>query len=39
MTQKDGMGREMEGDSGWGTHVHLWQIHIDGGQNQYDIVK
>ena len=39
MTQKDGMGREMEGGSGWGTHVHLWQIHIDGGQNQYNIVK
>ena len=26
-TQRDGIGRE-EG-SGWGTHVHLWQIHVD----------
>ena len=31
------MGRE-EG-SGWGTHVHLWQIHFDIWQNQYNIVK
>ena len=22
MTQRDGMGREVGGDSGWGTHVH-----------------
>ena len=27
MTQRDGIGRE-EG-SGWGTHVHPWQIHVD----------
>ena len=38
MTQKDGMGRE-EGSSGWGTHVYLWQIHVDVWQNQYNIVK
>ena len=31
------MGRE-EG-SGWGTHVYLWQIHVDIWQNQYNIVK
>ena len=28
-----------EGDSGWGTCVHLWQIHVDVWQNQYSIVK
>ena len=39
MTQRDGMGREMEGGSGWGAHVHPWQIHVDVGQNQYGIVK
>ena len=27
-----------EGGSGWGTHVHLWQIHVDVWQNQYNIV-
>ena len=25
--------------SGWGTRVHLWQIHVDVWQNQYNIVK
>jgi len=24
MTQTDGMGREMGGGAGWGTHVHPW---------------
>ena len=28
-----------EGGSGLGTHVHLWQIHADVWQNQYNIVK
>ena len=28
-----------EGSSGWGTHIHLWQIHVDVWQNQYNIVK
>ena len=28
-----------EGGSGWGTHVHPWQIHVDVWQNQYNIVK
>ena len=27
------------GGSGWGTHVHPWQIHVDIWQNQYNIVK
>ena len=27
-TQRDGMGREVEGGSGWGTHVHPWLIHV-----------
>ena len=31
-------GRREEG-SGWGTHVHLWRIHFDIWQNQYNIVK
>ena len=39
MTQRDGQGREVGGGSGWGTHVHLWQIHVDVWQNQYNIVK
>ena len=29
MTQRDGIGREVGGVSGWGTHVHLWWIHVD----------
>ena len=28
-----------EGGSGLGTHVHLWQIHVNAWQNQYSIVK
>ena len=28
-----------EGGSGLGTHVHLWWIHVNVGQNQYNIVK
>ena len=28
-----------EGDSGWGTHVHPWWIHVDVWQNQYNIIK
>ena len=27
------------GDSGWGTHAYLWQIHVDAWQNQDNIVK
>ena len=29
MNQRDGMGREMGGDLGWGTHVHPWLIHVN----------
>ena len=32
-------GGSREGGSGWGTRVHLWQIHVDVWQNQYNIVK
>ena len=39
MTQRDGMGREVGGGSGWGTSVYPWQIHVDVWQNQYNIVK
>ena len=38
-TQRDGMGKEKGGGSGWGTHVYLWQIHFDVWQNQDNIVK
>ena len=34
----EGGARREEG-SGWGTHVHLWRIHFDIWQNQYNIVK
>ena len=29
MTQRDGMGREVEGSSGWGTQVNPWLIHVN----------
>ena len=32
-------GGRREEDSGWGTHVYLWQIHFDIWQNQYNIVQ
>ena len=28
-----------EGGSGWGTCVHLWKIHVDIWQNQYNYCK
>jgi len=28
-TQRDGMGREVGGGSGWGIHVHPWLIHVN----------
>ena len=34
-----GWGGRWEGGSGLGTRVHLWQIHVDVWQNQYNIVK
>ena len=37
--KRDGMGREEEEGSGWGTRIYLWQIHVDIWQNQYNIVK
>ena len=41
MTQRDGTGREVGGGggSGLGTRVHMWRIHVDVWQNQYNIVK
>ena len=35
----DGMGREVGGGSGWGTCVHLWRMHVDVWQIQYNIVN
>ena len=32
-------GERWEGVSGLGTRVHPWWIHVDVGQNQYNIVK
>ena len=32
-------GRRREKGSGWGTRMHLWQMHVDVWQNQYNIVK
>ena len=32
-------GGRWEGGSGWGTRVHPWRIHVDVGQNQYNVVK
>ena len=32
-------GGMRKGDSGWGTHVYLWRIHVHVWQNQYNIVK
>ena len=28
-TQRDGMEREVEGGSGWGTYVNPWLIHVN----------
>ena len=33
------LGWRREDDSGCGTRVYLWQIHVDIWQNQYNIVK
>ena len=32
-TQRDGMGKEAGGGSGWSTHVHLWLIHVSSVQS------
>jgi len=29
MTLRDGKGREVGGEVGWGTHVHSWLIHVN----------
>jgi len=29
MTLRDGIGARWEGDSGWGTHVYPWLIHVN----------
>ena len=39
MTERNGMGREVGGGSGWGTHVHPWWIHVNVWQNEYNIAK
>ena len=39
MTQRDGMGREVGGGSGWGTHAHPWLILVNVWQNHYNIVN
>ena len=31
--------RKVGGDSGWGTRVYPWWIHVNVWQNQYNIVK
>ena len=28
-------GGRWEGGTGWGTNVHVWQVHVDVWQNQY----
>ena len=28
MSLRDGLGREVEGGSGWRTHIHPWLIHV-----------
>jgi len=28
-------GGKWEGRTGWGSHVQLWQVHVDEWQNQY----
>ena len=28
-TQRDGVGKEVGGGSGWGTHVHPWLFHVN----------
>ena len=33
MILRDGMGREVGGGFRMGTHVHLWQIHVNVWQN------
>ena len=39
MTQRDGMGREVRGGSGWGTYVNPWLIHVNVWQNPLQYCK
>ena len=39
MTRRDGMGREVGGGSGWGTHVNPWLIHVSVWQNPLQYCK
>ena len=39
MTLREGMGKEWEGVSGWGKHVHPGLIHVNVWKNHYNIVK
>jgi len=38
MTLRDGMGRDLGGGSGWGTHVHPWLIRVNVCKNHYNKV-
>ena len=38
-TQRDGMGRDVGGGSGWGTHVNPWLIPINVCKTHYNIAK
>ena len=38
-TQRDAMGREAGGGSGWGTHVNPWLIHVRVWQNPLQYCK
>ena len=38
-TQRDGMGREEGGGSGWGIHANPWLIHVNGWQNTLQYCK
>ena len=38
-TQRDRMGREVGGGSGWGTHVNPWLIHVNGWQKPLQYCK
>ena len=39
MTQRDGVGKEVGGASGWGTHVNQWLIHVNGWQKPLQYCK
>ena len=39
MTQRDGMGKEVGGGSGWGAHVNPWLIHVNLGQKPLQYCK